>query len=389
MAIRFRSSTDEATKSALAQLQETVSAQNALIQAQSEQIAILRSASESQGKHIKAINDQLQRQDAQIQAQLQRTADTQQQLYGYIQRVVGTVVQHQNDLLTQLGESLQGLSEQHADTEPIQIIQEEFKRPPAVEPASPARAADLDAVYAPVVVEADDASAPGTPIPPRNPLERQLKVMRAFIDAGDRFVDYIGEDLPKAQVNRLEEQDKLERHKFHPYKLRPTPTGRKWFAEATMPDDAPQPDDADTQPLSALADEEEVPLRDTPVGQVAFDPLADEDDIPPLDSLVGEQDSDSAKLITLLMGRGWAATESELQIAFPRSQFVNVIIDEINERAQDEIGDNLITDEKGIWTIEADYRPALLNCLQDEVFEEAPQMKQESGGAAAAETGTE
>lgn len=369
------------------QLQETVAAQNALIQAQSEQIAILRSASEAQGGHIKAINDQLQRQDAQIQAQLQRTADTQQQLYGYIQRVVGAVVQHQNDLLTQLGESLQGLSEQQADTEPIQIIQEEFQRPPAVEPAPPARAADLDAVYAPVVVEADNA--PGTPIPPRDPLEKQLKVMRAFIDAGDRFVDYIGEDLPKAQVNRLEEQARLERHKFHPYKLRPTPTGRKWFEEATMPDDAPQPDDADTQPLSALVDEEKAPQHDTLVGQVTFDPLADEDDIPPLDALVGEQGSDSAKLITLLMGRGWAATESELQNAFPRSQFVNVIIDEINERAQDEIGDNLITDEKGNWTIEADYRQALLNCLQDEAFEEAPQMKQEAGGAAVAETGTE
>ncbi len=387
MAIRFRSSTDEATRSALVQLQETVAAQNALIQAQSEQIAILRSASEAQGGHIKAINDQLQRQDAQIQAQLQRTADTQQQLYGYIQRVVGAVVQHQNDLLTQLGESLQGLSEQQADTEPIQIIQEEFQRPPAVEPAPPARAADLDAVYAPVVVEADNA--PGTPIPPRDPLEKQLKVMRAFIDAGDRFVDYIGEDLPKAQVNRLEEQARLERHKFHPYKLRPTPTGRKWFEEATMPDDAPQPDDADTQPLSALVDEEKAPQHDTLVGQVTFDPLADEDDIPPLDALVGEQGSDSAKLITLLMGRGWAATESELQNAFPRSQFVNVIIDEINERAQDEIGDNLITDEKGNWTIEADYRQALLNCLQDEAFEEAPQMKQEAGGAAVAETGTE
>ncbi len=387
MAIRFRSSTDEATRSALVQLQETVAAQNALIQAQSEQIAILRSASEAQGGHIKAINDQLQRQEAQIQAQIQRTADTQQQLYGYIQRVVGAVVQHQNDLLSQLGESLQGLSEQQADTEPIQIFQEEFQRPSAAEPAPPARAADLDAVYAPVVVEAN--VAPGTPIPPRDPLEKQLKVMRAFIDADDRFVDYIGENLSKVQVNRLEEQAKLERHKFHPYKLRPTPAGRKWFEEATRPDDAPQPDAADTQPLSALADEEESPQHDTPVGQTAFDPLADEDDIPPLDSLVGEQGSDSAKLITLLMGRGWAATESELQNAFPRSQFVNVIIDDINERAQDEIGDNLITDEKGNWTIEADYRQALLDCLQDEVSEEAPLREQESGGAAVAETGTE
>ncbi len=364
MAIRFRSSTDEAAKTALAQLQETVSAQQALIQSQSQQIAALQSASESQRAHIKALNDRLQRQDAQIHAQLGRTADKQQQLYGYIQRVVGIVVQHQNDLLAQLSESLRGLSEQNVDTEPVQVIQEE------VDP--PARAADLRAVYAPVVVEADDAPAPGTPIPPREPVDRQLKVMRAFIEAGDRFVDYIGEDLPKAQVNRLEEQEKLERHKFHPYKLRPTPTGRKWFEQATMPDDAPPLDDADTQPLPALADEEIAAPRDTPVEQIAFDPLADEDDLPPLDSLVGAQDSDSAKLITLLMGRGWAATESDLQAAFPRSQFVNVIIDEINERAQDEIGDNLITDENGTWTIEEDYRPALLTVLDDGLLGQTP-----------------
>lgn len=385
MAILFR---DEATKSALAQLQETVKEQQALIQIQKERLSALKAVSEAQTLQIHALNDQLQRQEAQIQAQLQRTTDTQQQLYGYIQRVVGTVVQHQNDLLAQLSESLQGLSEQHVDTEPIQIIQEEFA-PPAAETTPSDRAADLEVVYAPVVIEADDAPAPGTPIPPREPVDRQLKVMRAFIDAGDRFVDYIGEDLPKAQVNRLEEQDKLERHKFHPYKLRPTPTGRKWFEQATKPDDSSQPDDADTQPLPTLADEEVAPLHDTSVGQVAFDPLADEDDLPPLDALVGEQDSDSAKLITLLMGRGWAATEAELQVAFPRSQFVNVIIDEINERAQDEIGDNLITDADGTWTIEADYRPALLSCLKGADVEEAPQTKQESGGAAVAEAGTE
>jgi len=388
VAIRFRSSTDEATKLALAQLQETVSVQHAQIQAQKARIAALESASQTQQAHIKALNDQVQRQDAQIQARLERSADK-QQLYGYIQRVVGTVVQHQNDLLTQLSESLQGLSEQQADTEPIQVIQEEFAPPPAVEPAPPAKAADLEAVYAPVAVKADDPPAPGSPIPPREPVDRQLKVMRAFIDAGDRFVDYIGEDLPKAQVNRLEEQEKLERHKFHPYKLRPTPTGRKWFEQATLPDDASQPYDADTQPLPALADEELAAPHDAPVEPVIFDPLADEDEIPPLDSLVGAQGSDTAKLITLLMGRGWAATESDLQNAFPRSQFVNVIIDEINERAQDEIGDNLITDENGIWTIEADYRPALLNCLQGEPTTEALQMNGESGGAAAAEDGAE
>ncbi len=375
MAIRFRSSRDEAAKTALASLQEIASAQQARIQAQGEQIAALQSASESHRAQIAALTDQLRRQGAQIQAQLERNADT-QQLYGYIQRVVGIVVQHQNELLAQLSETLQGLSEQQADTEPIQISQE-FARPPAADSAPSASATDQDAVYAPVVVAADDAPAPGTPIPAREPVDRQLKVMRAFIQAGDRFVDYIGEDLPKAQVNRLEEQEKLERHKFHPYKLRPTPTGREWFEQATMPEKAPPLDDADTQPLPALADNVPAALHDSPVEPATFDPLADEDELPPLDSLVGEPGSDSAKLITLLMGRGWAATESELQAAFPRSQFVNVIIDEINERAQDEIGDNLITDENGTWTIDEDYRPALLTVLNGGLHAQTPPTAEE------------
>ncbi len=390
MAIRFRSSTDEATRSALAQLQESISAQQALIQAQSEQIAALHAASESQQTHIRALMDQLQRHDAQLQAQLHRSTDTQQQLYGYIQRVVGTVVQHQNDLLAQLSDSLQGLSEQHADTEPIQIIQEEeFKPPESVAPAPPARATELDVVYAPVVIEPAAAPVPGTAIPPRaaseprDSNERQLKVMRAFIDAGDRFVDYIGEDLPKAQVNRLEEEKKLERHKYHPYKLRPTPRGRDWFEEATRLADAPQPDDSATQPLTALADEEPPVPPASPAEPVDFAALADEGEIPPLDALVGEKGSDTAKLITLLMGRGGAAAEAELQAAFPRSQFVNVIIDEINERAQDELGDNLITESNGSWTIEAEYRPALLKCLNGDAAEAAPQADPEPAGAAA------
>ncbi|MCY4146114.1 MAG: hypothetical protein OXE95_04300 [Chloroflexi bacterium] len=293
MAIRFRSSTDEATQSAVAQLQETVLAQRARIQMQSEQLASLQSASDAQQKRIKALNDQLQRQKAQIQAQLERNADAQQRLYAYIERVVGTVVEHQNALLAQLSDSLQGLSEQQADTEPIQIMPEEFAPPLA-------RAAELEVVYAPVVVKADAASPP----------------------------------------------------------------------EA-----------ADTQPLSALADEAIPEPRDASSEPVAPARTEGAGEIS-LDSLVGAQASDSAKLIALLAESGWAATESELQAGLPASQLVAVVIAEINQRAQDDIGEHLITRANETWTIETGFRPALLNCLKREAFAESPQLPDESGGAA-------
>ena len=90
-------------------------------------------------------------------------------------------------------------------------------------------------MYTPVEIKDQSEQLPGAPIPLRAAANEQLKVMRVFISAEQRFVDYIGEDLPKATVNRLEAQGKLERHRFHPYKLRPTALGRKWFEQASAP----------------------------------------------------------------------------------------------------------------------------------------------------------
>ena len=387
MAIRLRGGNG---KQALADLQDNLATQDALIQTQRQQIAALQAASRKQQSQINWLSEQVESQAARLQAQRKQAADHQAQLVNFIERAITLISLSHNDMMAQLWDSLRDLPGQHADTEPIIAVEHEQFAPPADEPAqepAPDPVAETDetqspaeiaALYSPLEIAADEDPEPqevSAPIPPRPPADEQLKTMRRFIDAGIRFVDYIGEDLPKSHVNRLEEQGKLERHKFHPYKLRPTSTGRKWFEQATLPaPDEDEYDDEDTQPVSAIAEgTEDAELMAAPIGAddmdsaAPFDSPADDsaEDIPPLDSLVGSPDSDPARLLSTLRERGWADSESELQGLFPQHKFVSVIIDEINERAQDEIGDNLIVDDGERWTVEMMYRPALERCLLD------------------------
>ena len=240
----------------------------------------------------------------------------------------------------------------------------------------------------------ESETPPGAPIPLRTAASEQLKVMRVFISADQRFVDYIGEDLPKATVNRLEAQGKLERHRFHPYKLRPTPLGRKWFDQASAPppaaeDEAETPADNENPPAAPAQQSDNIPAMQLVVGEPngesgrslklriqretpprVLEPLALDDtqptdalDLPPLDAVVGAQGSDSAKLLTLLMGKDWRASEADLQAAFPRTVFVSVIIEDINERAWNELDDNLISEDAGVYSVDSDFRAAVAACL--------------------------
>ena len=75
--------------------------------------------------------------------------------------------------------------------------------------------------------------------------------------------------------------------------------------------------------------------------------------------IIGVNESDTARLIAVMMKHGWECTLDDLKTAFRRDAsvtFVNVIMDDINERAQAEINDNLMFEEDGRWEILEDYR---------------------------------
>ena len=387
VAIRLRGGNG---KQALADLQDNLATQDALIQTQRQQIAALQAASRKQQSQINWLSEQVESQAARLQAQRKQAADHQAQLASFIERAITLISLSHNDMMAQLWDSLRDLPGQHADTEPIIAVEHEQFAPPADEPApetdAPQSPAEIAALYSPLELAADEDEAPQAkpaPVPPRPQADEQLKTMRRFIDAGIRFVDYIGEDLPKSHVNRLEEQGKLERHKFHPYKLRPTSTGRKWFEQATLPAELPAPQeldenidaDEDTQPTAAIDTtvDEELEIAELVPTTEDF-----ADDIPALDTVIGEPDSDSARLLMLLLGHAGSATAEAMQAQFPPHKFVSVIVDEINEGALDLLDDNLILEENGKLVLDEAYSAEVKRCLDN-----FPRIdrESESGGA--------
>ncbi len=71
--------------------------------------------------------------------------------------------------------------------------------------------------------------------------------------------------------------------------------------------------------------------------------------------IMGTNDSETAQLLAQMMKHDWQCPPSVLESAF-KGQFVNLIFEEINERAHDNIDENVIFDEDGQWVIHEDYR---------------------------------
>ena len=239
----------------------------------------------------------------------------------------------------------------------------------------------------------------------------QYQVMAVFIEAQGKYVDYIGDGLPKAEINRLAQEGKLERHKFHPYKLRTTPAGEDWYRKRVPSQEPPRPVG---QSPSAELGIERTPtpreLRRKDLGSTDFDyspegglvqaeprtrssivvPDIEEDeedsaqiwgadeeisepprpvDIPPELSdiadcviITGGPESATARLLAIMMENGWQCGKDTLEAVF-KKRFFNPVIEDINERALDRIDDMLVTYENGLWRVDEEYRGELERIL--------------------------
>ena len=79
--------------------------------------------------------------------------------------------------------------------------------------------------------------------------------------------------------------------------------------------------------------------------------------------IMGEGDSKRSKLIAVMMAKDWECTADSIGGEFP-GEFINVIIDEINNIALEEIGDTLIFEEDGLWIVLDEYRDEAEYILQ-------------------------
>ena len=79
--------------------------------------------------------------------------------------------------------------------------------------------------------------------------------------------------------------------------------------------------------------------------------------------VIGDGDSKASKLIGVMIENDWECPIASIELRFP-GEFINVTIDEINEIALEETGDNLIFEEDGRLIIEEDYRDEIECILQ-------------------------
>ena len=93
-------------------------------------------------------------------------------------------------------------------------------------------------------------------------------------------------------------------------------------------------------------------------------------DLAEVAQVIGGSGSKVSKLIAVLMNNRWACPVDAIQSAFP-GEFINVIVDEINSNALEEIGDNLILEEDGLLVILEDYRDEIEYILQHPEYRKA------------------
>ncbi|GEM_PF-1181384 len=79
-------------------------------------------------------------------------------------------------------------------------------------------------------------------------------------------------------------------------------------------------------------------------------------------AVIGDTTTHSAKILRVLREQNWSAQSSVLTTALA-PQFLNVIIDLINERAIAQIGDALLFEEYGYWVVADDYRDEIVYIL--------------------------
>ena len=86
-------------------------------------------------------------------------------------------------------------------------------------------------------------------------------------------------------------------------------------------------------------------------------------DLADIARVIGDGESKASKLIGVMMENDWECLAASIEFRFP-GEFINVIIDEINGIALEEIGENLIFEEDGLWIILEEYRDVIEYILQ-------------------------
>lgn len=85
--------------------------------------------------------------------------------------------------------------------------------------------------------------------------------------------------------------------------------------------------------------------------------------------IMGDSTGSRSKVIAHMMTNDWQCSAESIQTILD-NEFANVIIDEINEAAMDEIGDSLVFEEDDAWVIIEEYRDEIQYILEHPEYQE-------------------
>lgn len=84
-------------------------------------------------------------------------------------------------------------------------------------------------------------------------------------------------------------------------------------------------------------------------------------------AVMGAYASAAAQLLARLRKQGWQATPASLN-GEKQGEFLNILLDQINERAVTHLGDALVFDEGGLWVVAEDYRDEIAYILDHPAY---------------------
>lgn len=380
-------------------------------------------AQESTDPHadlLRALNIRIGELESELQKQKKRNAKLQCDQRKEMEQKTGlnTELQRKNKRISELEMDLSGKHDRIAEL--VRDLREEQKRNATISSEIQTQNDELDdKIIIPIeepggAVPTDEAIQPATqtdtkpfhpinvepradepdniPIPPRKskPGATLLEVMSVFIEARGEYADYIGANLPKSQINRLVREGKLERHKFHTYKLRLTPVGKQWYDKQLSLQDSPEPESvnhtAEVEPkaqktvtfgelLSGGAHTPATVDKPTRTNSNGPDytqrPAGTPDDLltdlPELVTIMGAYGSETSRLIEKMAQSDWRCSHDMLEAIFRQAEhvtFANNIIDIINDRANEQIENPLISEEGEWWIIEEEFRDEIEHILK-------------------------
>ena len=259
------------------------------------------------------------------------------------------------------------------DTQPVELDLDDMVEIPSSDEYDdttlPASAQEDTEPFQPLDM-ADEGEPDDMPIPPRqeDKAAELLRVMAVFIEADGDYVDYIGAGLPEDMVNQLAQDYSLERHAAFRHELRASLAGKLWYEQRMEARQLERGEGAQATGTVTLG---ELLRGEAGRSDVTARPAGTPEDLltdlHELVTIMGEPGSETARLIMTMAENNWECSHQMLEAAFQQDEnftFANNIIDEINDRAIDQIENSLIYEEDDRWVIEPEFRDEIAHILR-------------------------